>query len=221
MQTDAIATKDTPELRSADALLLDFLSPGLVHALGNQLFAIQGSAHVLGASRQTGRLRETILEACLKAEHALDALRHAGPSDGDPPRQEQAGLLLMRMADVCRVPLRERGVRLAVEHSSKDSPRRVDARTLCRAVAEILRCVAAEVPACFAGELHLDLCEQERARVGIQLHLRTDPGCLPFPIGLSAARARSAGVLEPLGVRVEIGDDDRMRISVPAATRAL
>lgn len=203
---------------SADAVLLDFLAPGIIHALGNSIFAVRGCAHVLGASKQIGRQRETILAGCDRAERAVDVLRHFGPADGDPLRAEQAGILLLRMLEVCRVPLRERGVRLEICHSSKESPRRVDGRTLARSVAEVLRCVALEVPACFSGEVRLDLCEQDRAHITIDLELRTDPGCLPFPIGLSAARANSAQVLNPLGVRVEIAAEDRLRIVIPPST---
>lgn len=206
-----------PSAPLADALLLDFVAPGLLHSLGNQLFAIQGSAHVLGASKQTGRFRETILEACGKAEHALEVLRHAGPANADPPRVEQAGILLVRLADVCRVPLRERGVRLELAHSSKDSPRRVDARTFVRALCEVLRCVAIEVPACYAGELRVDLSDQRGAGVAVDLALRADPGCLPFRIGMTAARAGSALVLDSLTVGVDELAADRLRLRIPAA----
>ena len=219
MSTETSEPVNLRATQMADALLLEFLTPGIAHALGNHLFAIQGSAHVLGAARQITRYRETILQACGKAEQALDVLRHAGPADADPPRAEQAGLLLMRLADVCRVPLRERGVRFEVAHTSKDSPRRVDARTLVRALTEVLRCFAMEVPACFAGELHLDLCEQSGPSVAIDLRLHADPGCLPFPIGLPAARMNSVGVLDPLGVRVEDCEPDRLRIRIPSAGR--
>jgi hypothetical protein len=203
----------------ADALLLDFVAPGLLHALGNHLFAIQGSAHVLGMTKQTTRHRETILESCGKAEHALDVLRHAGPEDADPPHVEQAGILLMRLAEVCRVPLRERGVRLELGHSSKDSPRRVDARTFIRAVCELLRCVALEVPACYSGELRLDLCEQQGAAVAVELSLRTDPGCLPFRIALPVARAGATGVIGRLGARVDEAGPDRLKLRIPSVVR--
>ncbi|MGE3877733.1 MAG: hypothetical protein AB7I19_01640 [Planctomycetota bacterium] len=211
----------TPVLGScgADALLLDFVMPGVIHSLGNSLFAVQGIAHVLGAGRQTARQRETILEACQRAEQALDVLRHLGPLENDPPRSEQAGLLLMRMREVCRVPLRERGMRLEIAHSSKDSPRRVDVRTMTRGLIEVLRCIALEVQAGFEGELTVDLCTQEKANVALDLWLRTDPGYLPFPVAMSAARAHSEGVLSAMGASVECWDRDRLRILIPAAAR--
>ena len=44
--------------------LLEFLAPGLVHGLGNSLFAIRGAAHVLGvADRDPIRSQRVVIEA--------------------------------------------------------------------------------------------------------------------------------------------------------------
>lgn len=207
---------DPPRRGVDDGILLEFLAPGLVHSLGNHLFAIQGCAHVLREGQVSQRQRATILEAATQAESALDVLRLLGSGESIE-RREQAGVLLARLAPICRVPLRDRGLRLEIDHSSARRPRVVDARGFSRVVVDLLLRVAGQLPAFVEGTIHLDLADQDAHSVALELGIEFEPTCLPFPMDLSVVGEDLVREHDPQGVVVTMLDDDTMRVRVPVA----
>lgn len=196
--------------------LLEFLIPGIVHALGNQVFAIQGCAHVLRDGKIGRRQRATILDAATAAEHALDVLRLLGPDDGLIERREQAGVLLARLAPLCRIPLRDRGLRLDIDRSCRGRPRVVDARVFARTVVDLLLRIATRLPAFVQGTLRLDLAEQDAVSVTLDASIELEPTCLPFPMDLGAVGTDLATAHDAAGVTAGMRGR-ALRVRVPLA----
>ena len=189
--------------REALAPLLEFLTPGLLHSLGNHLFAIQGNAQVLGIKEaEIARERRAILEAAGKAQATLDIIRCLSGEELEQGA-EQAGMILRRLCDVSGVPLREAGLRCMLTHSSIETPVQVDCSIFTRCLIETLRRIREELPSGFDGNLHIDLRSQGPETLAIGMQIQQDPSLLPFPIDLKAIATRAEEFLETLGARLE------------------
>lgn len=196
--------------------LLAFLAPGIVHALGNSLFAVSGNAQFLSDQRQpTSRLRGVILGAVENAEHAVDLLRCLSEPSGDDRRPEQAGVLLNRLAPILRVPLRDRDLGLEIGHSSTETPRSVAVRPFVLAVAEATRLAHELLPRFVDGALHLDLCRQSRGSLDVVFEVRTRSQLLPFPLQFDAVAERMSAwtARERVSVASEAGA--RLTLTLP------
>jgi hypothetical protein len=212
--------QDVPDLaaaeaRPADGVLLEFLAPGIVHALGNHLFAIQGCAHVLRDGTVARRERTTILEAATQAEHALDVLRLLAADPLTGPRSEQPGVLLARLAPLCRVPLRDRGLQLVLDHSSSRRPRVVEARSFTRAVVDLLLRISGALPAFVEGSVFLDLADQVDGSILLEIAIEFAPSCLPFPMDKARLAAAFSRAHDALGIAAELDADGGLRIRIP------
>lgn len=199
----------------SDGDLMAFLAPGLVHALGNHLFAIQGSAHVLKEGKAGLRERGTILEASNRAQQALDVLRLLATPDEDPAPVEQPGVLLTQLAPLCAVPLRERGLRHHLDFASPRSrPRGVPARRFVRAYLGLLQRVSEGLPPFVHGTLTTKFLRQDPDAVTFEIGIEFAAHCLPFPIDLDGMVAHCNEAHAEDGVQAERVDGRRLRVRV-------
>ncbi len=183
--------------RSRFGEVLEFLAPGIVHSLSNSLFAASGNAQVLSGSGG-GRERSAIREAADQANHTLEVMRALIDRACDATGTGQAGILLQRVCQVGRVPLRDYGVALLASHSSTDAPVMVNAAVLIRSVGTALLALTEQLPSGYAGELTVDLASQNETTIELRLTLQSRPSFLPFPLDLAAAIDRGNDLLAPL-----------------------
>lgn len=166
------------------ARLIEFVSPGILHALGNSVFSIQGHGRQLGATGgDIATPREAILGAAEKAHRTLDFYRVVLGSRGGV--RGQVGILLRHAADLLRVPLREMGLALKLEHTARSTPVFVDAWDLYWPVSWAALSLAEEVPVGFDGSFVLDLVAQDVTGVEVRIALESDAPLLPFPVPVS------------------------------------
>lgn len=190
----------------SDEGLLRFLMPGVLHHLGNALFAIQGHSQSLGSETPDLEAEKAaILRGADQAHGAVRVLAHlSGETTGQPV---QGGILMHRLCEIVRVPLREGGLRLHLQHSSPETPEPVDGTVFCRTMTATLQAVLAALPTGFRGELGIDLAFQSTKFLDIRMRVRGDADTLPFPIYLDeVVQALSPRLSEE---DVEISRDDR------------
>ncbi|MDA0934970.1 MAG: hypothetical protein O3C51_16090 [Planctomycetota bacterium] len=217
MQTP-VAVPVSSHAQPSDGELMAFLAPGLVHALGNHLFAIQGSAHVLKEGKAGLRERGTILEASNRAQQALDILRLLATPDEEPASVEQPGVLLTQLAPLCAVPLRERGLRHHLDFTSPRSrPRGVPARRFVRAYLGLLQRVSEGLPPFVHGTLTTELKRQDQGSVTFEIAVEFAAHCLPFPVDIDGIVSDCNGRHAADGVVAEAVDGRRMRVQVGTA----
>ncbi len=200
-----------------DGDLLAFLSPGLVHSLGNQIFAIQGNARLLASGQgQSNRYKNTILEACRNAEHGVEVLRYLTEDRSAPTcRPVQVGPLLSRVCHVARVPFRDRGLTLSCGHSSSEVPRLVDPVVFVHCVAGTFQAIAEGLPTVFHGTVLVDLEAQGAGRVSLLLTIESKQAMLPFPLELDRIEHRLTPRFRDHGAEVRAEPPDRLRLSLP------
>jgi len=164
---------------------LSFLAPGLLHQLGNQLFAVQGSAQLL--PEQAVELRTRILAAAARGGETLRLLR-ALLGDPAAPRLplERA---LAPLLDVARVSLRERGHQLAAASTPGAGGIPVEAGAVLEWTAQALCLLADAVPAGVTGRFTV---ATGMAPAGAVVAVCFEPvaGSLPFPLGQADVRDR-------------------------------
>ena len=183
--------------------LVEFVAPGLLHGLGNNLFAIRGHTQMLGGAHgEITRAKNALLKASSKALGCLDVLRFL-LGDARPDSRPQAGILLHRICEVTRVPLRDRGVRLRFRHGSSELPLAVDGTVLCQVVVEIMRRLSERLPSGFEGSLIVDLASQRAQGLALTLELEASASFLPFPIDLAAVANDAGPLLRAHGVSIE------------------
>ena len=209
-----------PEQTSAD--LAQFVAPGLLHRLGNSLFSIQGHAQMLrGTEAEIAREKGAIQKASEKALNALQIFRYliAEPDAAPAP---QAGILLHRLCDYLRIPMRERGLSIQFEHGSSETPVGVNGTTLCQVVVGMLRHLVGALPCGFEGRVTIDLVSQGPDGLTLSLRVETSPSFLPFPVHLEDVVRHASALLELHSVRVEAsGDQQTLRLRVPARPNAV
>ncbi len=198
------------------AALLEFVSPGILHSLGNQIFAIQGNAQVLGIKTEDiGRERRAILSASKEAQESLDILRCLTSESGEEPRQ-QAGLMLRRICEAGKIPLREAGLRCSFEQSSVETPMSVEPSRFARCVLEVMRCIRAELPSGFDGDLHVDLAGQQARELRLSFEVQQKPSLLPFPLNMAAVCERAHALTEACTGTLEcLAADARLLLRLP------
>ena len=215
--------------RAARRELLHFLLPGIVHALNNDLFAIRGYGQVLGLdAAEISRERGAILRASESAAGAVDLLRVLGsdvagvPGAGSVPSTiEQPGVLLPKLRDLLRAPLRDRGATVSSRHASVETPGAVDTACFALCVCETGRCLADALPTGFHGTVELDLATQNAKSVAVEVRVTPSADQLPFPIDLHGVVARATALLDSLGARVVANTEvSWVRVEVPSAEEA-
>jgi signal transduction histidine kinase len=198
--------------------LLQFLAPGFLHQLRNALFAIQGQAQLLGSSTAASapaKQRTQILAATKRAQAAIQVLRYLSEDGG----AVQAGILLPRLVDVLRVPMRERGLVVSCQHSSREAPVRVNGTLLSETVVGALKAIAERLPTGFGGSIRVDLCAQGQDKVEIVLELVAVSGQLPFQVDLLAVQQELQAAISPHGGLVVLVGR-KLALHLPAAPAA-
>jgi hypothetical protein len=178
-----------PGLPSTAAL---FVAPGFLHLLGNVLFTVQGhGAALVGDEAGLTQAKAAIGHASARGAAALAAMRALLGESGQPP--QAAGDLFATMAELLRVPLRER--RLGFRVLGEDGPAagvQIDPQAFCNLVAEAVRHLADAHPDAGTGELQLSLAAEPGGGVAVHVDFRPAAGALPFP-------ARAAPLADALG----------------------
>lgn len=200
-----------PELDARRTALREFLMPGIIHSLNNDLFAIRGFAQVLGLdAADMPRERSSILaasEAACATVELIRALTSPGthPVVGGPgsPNTIQPGIVLPRMCDLLRAPMRDRGAKIVSRHASTESPVLVDRTRFSVMLAEAARGVATQLPAAFRGTVELDLHHQGPDEVAIGIVVKQARDRLPFPFDIVSVLQESAPLVEAIGGRLE------------------
>lgn len=176
---------------AAAAGSLAFAAPGLLHALGNALFVIQGRAQT-GQEGLSAAL-PGIQQASKQALEVLELFRCLCGEDA-PRRAVQAGSLLRRLCDVLGIAARRHGV--GIECAAGCAPA-VDPSALCAAVTQAVASLLAQLPSGWSGDLVVELGERDGG-AAVRLWPRSLRGQLPFPLDLPAAAERVAGALAGL-----------------------
>ena len=192
--------REAPRPR-ASADLLTFLMPGLVHGLGNALFTIHGHAELLGTGTAgPARGRDAILAAVAAARQRIEIMHLlTGPSVAGA--HEQAGIVLNRLAEVLRVPLRDHHLVASVQHTSTETPRNVPTGPFVHGVAETVRLLVEAAPPGFQGSVVIDLVRQEAGEVTVHVFLDAEDGLLPFPAATPSVVSNLQRSLATAGVR--------------------
>lgn len=202
--------------RDADSILLAL--PGLMHNLGNALFAIHGQAQRLGRSAPDPEAgKAAILRAVSQAQGGLEVLRHLAE---EAHRPVQAGILLHRLCGILSIPARERGLRLDLHHSSRETPESVDGSLLCRSVALTFAAILDGLPPGLSGSLDVDLVTQTDEHLDIVVRVRVEQGHLPFPLGLDSMIAELGERLRGSGATVHGPEPENgLRLRLPSDQR--
>lgn len=197
--------------------LLEFVTPGVVHRLGNSLFAVRGAAHVLGAADQNHvRSRELLLEATERAQEALDLLRFLS-SDGEDQPTSTCNVVLTRLFDVLRMPLRERGLRVEWTPSPDGDLRVVSAAGATRAVCEAAVTACESLGAGQTGGLIVSTRADAEDDVVFAFEVETAKAILPFPIDFARLGPEIEARLDSDMVEVVVAESDRLELRLPAA----
>jgi hypothetical protein len=124
---------------TANAKLLELMVPGLLHGMGNALFAIQARAQVMAAARAPGTEEngegdtDGILPACRNASAVLDVLRLLTTAAGEEP-SIPAGDALRGVLEPMRIGLRDASYSIEVDPAAFDAGDAVPHRLFVRAV---------------------------------------------------------------------------------------
>lgn len=164
---------------------LAFLAPGLLHQLGNQLFAVQGSAQLL--PDDAVNLRARILAAADRGSETLRVLRALL---GDPaPLRLPLERAMAPLLDVARVALRERGHRLDWRSTPAAAGVAVDAGVVVERAAQTLCLLVEVVPEGTTGTFVFEGAATAPATV-LRLCFEPASGSLPFPLPVGEVRER-------------------------------
>ncbi len=159
-----------------------FLTPGLVHEFGNLLLSIQGHALQWNASGAQGQ--PAILQSCDRGGRALRLFRHLLGENGSEPAE--AASTLAELADLLRVPVRERGQALEVQPAAGTGA--VDLASFVPLLVGGVRALLTAVPDGHRGTVSLGLQRTAQGLVVAVRH-RAAAGALPFrPAADDAAR---------------------------------
>lgn len=190
---------------------LAFLAPGLLHQLGNQLFALQGFAQLM--ADDAGPLRERMLAAVARSGEMLRVLRTA-LGDAAPVRL-QLEAALEPLVDMVRVALRERGhqVQWSTTLGGRSIP--VDAGAVVAAVARGAHLLAGAVPDGMVGVFAL-VGDEIDDRAVIRIRFTPAAGALPFPLTTDALAAACTNAVADAGEGTCRPIADGIELSFPA-----
>jgi hypothetical protein len=162
-----------------------FAAPGLAHQLGNALFTLLGRARLLPAAGEPLRPddRQAVLEGAERARSCLCVLRWLLDDDAlDAAGSQPAAAVLAQVAEVLRVPLRDRGLTLELLPDVADCKDSVAAGPVARLlVAVCARLSALAVPGP-GGTLRIGLQQPGAGSADFVFTMLPTPGGLPFPV---------------------------------------
>jgi hypothetical protein len=204
-----------------NAETLWYLAPGLAHQLGNAVFTLQGRARLLAAG-DSSRVEEdsrAILDGVDRAHATLDLLRWL-LGEGRPG-PAPAGHVLQAIADVARVPLRDRGIALELHCDAEDAAAAVvEPTALCVLATAACRALAALVPPTAEAALLLHY-GASGSELRLRLWLLPAPGSPPFPREASSAADAIRREVAAARARRDSGDrPDELVLWVPTVQAA-
>ncbi|MBK8100483.1 MAG: hypothetical protein IPK26_25580 [Planctomycetes bacterium] len=188
-----------------------FLAPGLMHHLGNAVFAARGQLQL--AALDTERAAPA-LQALLRAQTALGIVRHLLPGGGGPVA---LGACVHGLAEMLRVPLRDLGLRLVTADVPAGAV--VDAAALLPAILGAVRGLANAVPQGLGAVLTLT-ATTDATTLALRWGLEPGPGLLPFGLDWTKLAATVRQCL-PMGVELETtATADGLLMVLPTETGA-
>ncbi|MCC7396967.1 MAG: hypothetical protein IT455_07855 [Planctomycetes bacterium] len=167
----------------ADAFL--FLAPGFLHQLGNLLLTIHGTALTIDGDNleHSRRVMLTTNDRGSASVFLLRALL------GEPVLASAAASdLVEQIAELCRVPLRERGLGFELRRPLP-ADLRVDYLAFVCCCVEAVRLLAAVVPGGQGGGIEVALQARGRA-AELGVRYRPSLGALPFPVPIEEVAQR-------------------------------
>jgi len=191
-----------------------FLLPGLIHQFGNLLLTVQGNALQLpGADEE--RRREAILGAVARGTGSLQVMRQLlgeHTANSAPARD-----LLQQLAELGRVPVRERGFALELRGAPGQVEAWVLADAFVGALCEALRRWVDAIPPGASGVVTLQLEGSATGGCDVLLGLELSPGSLPFPLAAAelAESLASADDAQTAPRFVASEDQRLLRLSFP------
>ena len=215
-----------------------FLAPGLSHLLGNAVFAIQGRAQLLAASPSLAQQEATaalpepsstvvgveadaraILGGVERAHLALLVLRWLR-DEVDQEEVVNAHEVVAAIAEVVRLPLRDRGFRL-VTQPAEGSPLWVAPGPFCRLLVAVCKSLTQPLGPATGGELRLSLVEQPDLRLRLGVERIAQTGMLPFSLDrLEIHRALESELMDLQGEVEGDGSDQEFGFVLPQARQA-
>jgi len=169
---------------------LHYLLPGILHALGNSIFAAEGHANLLEGESTDADSKAMIITAVREARQALDVLRCLASDDGDltPVTDE----LLESLLKFLRIPLRDQGLRLQLDQGASDPGCHVSGPLFCNCLVAAVQSIATRVPEGCRLSISLRCSVEESGHVAMVLHSVNAPGFLPFPLDLASVTTEIA-----------------------------
>lgn len=190
-----------------------FFLPGLVHQFGNLLLTVQGHVLHLEAA-DIPRMQEAVLGAVQRGSASLQVVRALlGERTGAP------GLafdLLAQLAELGRVPSRERGLGLELQ-GDPTAEFWVPAEAFVVVCAEAVRQWVWSVPVGSSGTAVLRAAVEHDGRFVVRLGFELEQGSLPFPLAIPEVQKGLEPVLQacPCDVRI-LPEDNGIGISFAA-----
>lgn len=183
------AERRQPELRRRDHYarrrrpvfssdLSAFFLPGLVHQFGNILLTVQGNvAHA--RPDNLDEMQAAVTGAVHRGSASLDILRALLGDESDQAASAQT--LLDELAELARIPLRERGLTLKVAQA-EEGPVWVYGATFVAVCAHALQSWVTTLPATSEGLVHVRTKTAADGRHAVSFSFEPAPGNLPFPL---------------------------------------
>lgn len=158
------------------------LAPGLLHYLGNALFAAQGRLQLLGTTPEIGADRAAIHAALERAGGGLCVLRWVLGDESLGP--QGLWLVLQRLHDTLRVSLRELGIRMELRGETLARGALVQGASTTRALLASIQQLVHGIGAGLRGTLVVDVVAATPVLSELRLWVQPEQGDLPFPVDL-------------------------------------
>ncbi len=199
------------------AATLWYLAPGLAHQLGNALFTLQGRARLLAAA-DPARVADdcrAIQEGVDRASAGLNLLRWL--LEEHRPAPVPIGVLLHSLAEVVRVPLRDRGIGFEIHATAEAVAPPVDPGPVCQLLTTACRLLAAHLPGMPPGRMAL-AWTPIGGELRLQFRLQPATGESAFPRDPARTGEALQAELAAAQARWDAGgDDDALVLFVPIA----
>lgn len=172
-----------------DSLFL--LAPGLLHYLGNALFAGLGRVQLLGAGSDLAADRSAIHDALDRASGGLHVLRWVLGDESQGP--QALWTVLQRLQETLRVSLREHGLRIELQGEAEAGTGTVPAAATTRALLAVVRELVQHASAGIRGAVIVKVVGCNAVQAELLISLVPLRGGLPFPLDLP----RCAELVQP------------------------
>ncbi len=195
--------------------LLEFLTPGIIHGLGNSLFAIHGNAQVMGEKPE--RERSAILDASLQAQHMLEVLRCMSGQGPMNCSKLDVCAVLPAICDACKVSMRDFGVAVSLAEDVHENRCSLDVILAVRSVGAVMLAVRDRLPSGYEGTMRVSVVARRNRVHEIRLELVQKPSFLPFPVDIVAVREDAAQLVGAVIKEPGEGEASLVRIDVRQA----